>query len=114
MIIKIVKDKISRSELKKLAEEIFGDMVKATADIERGIMAVGGELHIDSNELLLKDGSKQSDVWGFNLYPEGEGDKFIEYNSLINIKPAFGNRSPDIKDESVKKKIVETVKSFVE
>ena len=114
MTIKIVTNKISRKELQKLAEEIFGDMVKATADIERGVMAIGGELHIDSNELLLKAGSKQTDVWGFNLYPREKGDGFIEYNSLINIKPAFGNRSPDIQDETIKKKIAEIVLRFVE
>ena len=114
MTIKTVKGKITRDELKKIAAEIFGDMVKATADIEKGIMALGGELHIDSNELLLRDGSRQSDVWGFNLYPGESGEKFIEYNSLINIKPVLGNRSPDIQDKNVQKKIAEIVSKHVE
>jgi|SRR3989338_541689 len=114
MTIKIVKERIKRSELKELAKEIFGDMVKGTADIKRGVMALGGELHIDSNELLVRDGSAQSDVWGFNLYPEERGAGFIEYNSLVNIKPALGNRSPDIKDEGIKEKIAVVVAKFVE
>jgi len=103
--IKIIENKIMRPELRLMAKEIFGDMVKGTADIVRGTMALGGEMHIDSNQLLLDTGSQQQDVWGFNLYPDQETEEWIEYNSLVNIKPAIGNRSPDILDASIREKV---------
>ncbi|MBI2117823.1 hypothetical protein HYT95_02890, partial [Candidatus Peregrinibacteria bacterium] len=55
----IVRDAISRAQLKVLAEERFGDMVKAVVDCKRRIMALGGELHADEEQLLLEDGSDQ-------------------------------------------------------
>ncbi len=114
MEIRLIKEgKITMSEVRQMAEAIFGDMVKATADIKREKMAIGGEMHIDSNELLLRDGSEQADVWGFNIYPEGEDSYTLEYNSLVNIKPLHGNRSPDIKDETVKDKIKLIAAKFI-
>ncbi|OGF20945.1 hypothetical protein A2Y83_00795 [Candidatus Falkowbacteria bacterium RBG_13_39_14] len=53
----IIRDKISLEELKKMAEESFGDFVKVVVDIDRKMMAIGGELHADGEALLLKDGS---------------------------------------------------------
>ena len=69
---------------------------------------------MDSNDLLVKSGSKENDVWGFTMYPEQIGDDFLEYNSLVNIKPIFGNWSQDIQDDEVKKKISEVVSKHVE
>ena len=61
---KIVRDKISIEELKKLTEGMFGDFVKAVVDVEKKIMAVGGELHADEEALLIKNGSEQTNLWG--------------------------------------------------
>ena len=114
MIIKIVEGKITREELKNIAEETFKDMLKATVDIKKGSMAVGGELHIDSNDLLIKSGSNQTDVWGLNIYPEKEGEEFLEFNSLINIKPTHGNRSADIQNDVIKTKIASIVSEHIQ
>ncbi len=67
---KIINDKISIEELKKLASETFGNLVKAVVDVEKEIMAIGGELHAVEEMLLLNSGSKQKNLWGRNLYPE--------------------------------------------
>lgn len=111
--IRIIEGEITKPELRRMAEEIFGDMVKGTADITKDTMALGGEMHIDSNQLLLDTGSEQQNVWGFNIYPDQPVESWIEYNSLVNIKPVLGNRSPDILDASVREKIKDIVLKHV-
>ena len=112
--IKIVRDSVTRAELRRIASEQFGDFVKAVVDIEQGIMAIGGELHADIEVLLMQEaGSKREFTWGINLYPEKSGDDFIEFDSMINIKPAQGNRSRGIADIHVQEKIRIIVKKFV-
>lgn len=115
MEIKIVKDNITRGELKELAERGFGELVKAVVDIERGIMAIGGELHADEEALLVeKEGSNREYTWGINLYPEKEGDEIIEFDSIINIKPAYGNRSRGVEDEEIQNKIRAVVQKLIQ
>jgi hypothetical protein len=96
--IRIVRAATPRAELAALAERQFGDMVKAVVDIARAVMAVGGELHADEEAALLDDGSRQADLWGINLYPGERGDGWIEFDSMINVRPAQGNRSRDVED----------------
>ena len=103
--VRIVRDKVPRSVLSALAEEQFGDMVKAVVDVARGIMAIGGELHSDEEAALLDDGSSQEDLWGINLYPAETGEDWIEYDSMINVRPARGNRSRDVEDRELRERI---------
>ncbi|HSJ65399.1 MAG TPA: DUF5674 family protein [Gemmatimonadaceae bacterium] len=110
---RIVSDRISRAELTVLAEERFGDMVKAVVDVGRRIMAVGGELHSDQEAQLLEDGSRQSDLWGINLYPAERGDELIEFDSMINVRPSVGNRSRSVEDPSLRQRLAEIVHSLV-
>jgi len=113
MDIKIIKDKISLDELKKIAQEIFGNMVKAVADVEKGIMAIGGEWHSDAEAKLIESGSKSQNLWGFNIYPWEERDKWLEFDSLINIKPSQNNRSMQVESEEVRNKIKNIVERLV-
>jgi len=114
MEIKIIKEKISLEEVKKIAQNQYGNMVKAVVDIEKEIMAIGGELHADANELLFgKEGSDSKNVWGINIYPKEIKDKWIVFDSLINIKPLSGNRSLTIESEEVKNKIREIVNRLI-
>ena len=95
----IIDNPISVEELKHMATEFFGDMVKAVVDIDRGKLAINSELHSDLERLLLEDGSEQEFLWGINLYPEYIGtDDFIEFDSLINIRPWQNNRSRYVED----------------
>lgn len=96
-----------------MAEESYGDMVKAVADIGQGILAIGGEMHADAEQLLLEQGSRQSDLWGFNIYPEVKGDDFLEYVSFINIRPKQNNRSQEISSSEVREKIKELVSKII-
>lgn len=114
MDIKIVKDSISREELSQMANEGFGDLVKAVVDIDRGIMAVGGELHADEEVVLMEQcGSKRDNTWGINLYPERFGDDWIEFDSMVNLKPGLGNRSRGVENVSIQEKIKKVVKKLV-
>ncbi|MDD5056188.1 MAG: DUF5674 family protein [Candidatus Peribacteraceae bacterium] len=109
----IIRSAVTRASLGELAKECFGDMVKAVVDIERGIMAIGGELHADEEHMLLEDGSSQEHLWGINIYPERKGDGWIEYDSMINMRPRQGNRSRSVEDPLLRKKILAVVLSLV-
>lgn len=114
MQIRIIEEPLSKKELLKIAEEGFGDLVKAVVDIEKGLMAVGGELHADEETSLLKLGSRQEDLWGINLYPQKSEEEFIEFDSVINLRPAQGNRSRGIENPEIQKRIREIVGKLIE
>jgi hypothetical protein len=103
----LVRDRIAPSELRRLVQAFFVDMVKFVVDVERGVAAVGGELHVDAADLLLDDGSLQEHLWGANYYPGRGADDCIEYVSLINIRPAHGNRSMEVEDPATRARILE-------
>jgi hypothetical protein len=111
--IRIVRQPISRAELRVLAEAGFGDMLKAVVDVGRGLMAIDGELHSDEEAVLLDDGSAQGDLWGINLYPAEAGDAWIEFDSMINVRPAQGNRSRGVDDDALSASIRRVVAALV-
>ena len=113
MKIKIVEETIDIKELIKIGEEGFGDLIKAVVDIEKEIMAIGGELHADEEAILLSLGSKQENLWGINFYPQKKDGEFIEFDSVINLKPAQGNRSRGIENPQIQKRIKEIVERLI-
>ena len=106
---KIVRDTLTLDGLRRMASERFGNLVKAVVDTEREILAVEAELHSDLEALLLEDGSKQKDLWGINLYPEMQGEEFVEFDSVINLRPSAGNKSRGVEDPAVRRRIIEIV-----
>ncbi len=106
---KIITETLLSGELKQMAAATFGNLVKAVVDVDREIIAVDAELHADLEALLLEDGSKQKGLWGFNFYPEIQGDDFIEFDSMINMRPSQGNRSRGVEDKELRKKIIEII-----
>jgi hypothetical protein len=108
-----VREPITLEELRSLAQEQFGDMVKAVVDVERGIMAIGGELHADEEGALLDQDSRQADLWGINLYPDAAGAERIEFDSMINVRPAQGNRSRSVEDAARRERIQDIVNLLV-
>ncbi len=109
----IVEQSISLKELKKMAEELFGNMVKAVVDIDKKIMAVNAELHADEESELLKGGSKQEDLWGINIYPDLSAEDRIEFDSMINLRPSQNNRSRSVEDPKIRQTILKIVKELV-
>jgi hypothetical protein len=103
----IAARRLEPSEVSRLVQLFFGDMVKYVVDVERRIAAVGGQLHADAEQLLLEAGSQQEDLWGANYYPGRGPDDCIEYTALINIRPAQGNRSMLIADDTIRARVRE-------
>ena len=110
---KVINDKISLLELRQMAEKMFGNLVKGVVDIKKEIMVLDGELHADEESSLLENGSEQKNLWGINLYPELEGDDFIEFDSMINLRPSQGNRSRGVEDPAIREKIKAIVKKLI-
>ena len=102
MEIKIIRDTVTRHELNEIAKQQFGDMVKAVVDVEQCIMAIGGELHSDEEAVLLDQGSVQKNLWGINLYPERPVPEWIEFDSMINVRPSAGNRSRNVERAEIR------------
>ncbi|MDR0955558.1 MAG: DUF5674 family protein [Candidatus Nomurabacteria bacterium] len=105
---------ISLAELKKMAETMYGDLVKADVDVAKKIVWVDGELHADMEAAMLAAGSHQNDLWGINLYPEKFGsDDFIEFDSMINIRPRQKNFSRDVEDPKIREQIKQSIAEVI-
>ena len=112
--VEILRSATSRARLASLAEAQFGDVVKAVVDVRRRVMAIGGELHADEEAALLEDGSAQEDLWGINLYPAELRDAWLEFDSMINVRPSLGNRSRSVEDGKLRDIIRAIVTALVE
>lgn len=114
MDVRIIEEPITRVELKKIAAERFGDLVKVVVDIELSVMAVGGELHADEEAILLERGSVQQNLWGINLYPDITDENWVEFDSMINVRPSQNNRSRGIDSAEIRERITNIVKKLIQ
>jgi Protein of unknown function (DUF5674) len=113
MVMKIV-DSVSLAELQAMAGKMYGTLVKANVDIAKKLLVVDMEMHADGESYLLENGSLQNDLWGINLHPDKFGfDDFVEFDSMINIRPRQNNPSRDVMDEKIRKQIREIVAGVV-
>ena len=110
---KIVTKPIALSEVKEMAEKTFGSMVKAVVDIEKKIMVVDADLHSDLEALLLENGSLQKNLWGINIYPGLPNEQMVEFDSVINLRPSFGNRTRGVDSPQIQKEIIKIVSQFI-
>jgi len=109
----IINEPVSAQRLEEMAAERFGDMVKGVVDTNRRLLALGGELHSDEEAALLTLGSTQADLWGINIYPEKPRSEWVEFDSMINIRPRLGNRSRGVEDATTRQLICEIVDSLI-
>lgn len=105
---------LTLQELRALAETRFGSMVKGVVDLQRELVMLDAELHADQEAALLADGSRQADLWGINLYPDVEGDDWLEFDSMINLRPSTGNRSRGVDDPAVRAAVAALVNRVVQ
>jgi hypothetical protein len=111
---RIVTDGLAMADLARMAEGRFGDLVKAGIDLRQGVMVVDADMHADEEVLLLERGARQGDLWGINLYPgRSGGPDFIEFDSVINIRPSQGNRSRSVEDPGTRAAVAEIVDRLV-
>jgi len=110
---KILDVVIATDELKQLAQNIFGNLIKAVVDVDRELIAVDAELHSDLEALFLENGSKPNSLWGINFYPDVEGDDFVEFDSMINIRPSQGNMTRGVDSKETQERIVAVVNKWI-
>ena len=110
----LVEEPITRERLKEIASWRRGDLVKAVIDVEKKILALGGELHADEEAFLLERGSEQKNLWGINLYPVLPGEQMVEFDSVINMRPSQNNRARLIEDAQLRAKILEIISQLVQ
>jgi hypothetical protein len=108
----VLQRRVDPATLRRLVER-YEDMVKYVVDVARGIVAIGGEMHSDAELLLLESGSRQADLWGANYYPGRGREGCIEYTSLINIRPAAGNRGMELLDQTLRARVRELTFALV-
>ena len=107
----LVSEPISRQQLREAGEELYGDMVKAVIDLEKGVMAVGAELHADEEAFLIERNSQQENLWGINLYTTRPMPEMVEFDSMINIRPRQNNRSRGVENPDLREQIIAVVRS---
>jgi len=111
---KIVKDQLPISELQEMAKNMHGDFVKVIIDIEKEIMAIDAPMHSDLLEFLIKEeNSEPKNLWGINIHPDKKDNDFIEFDSMMNFKPGFGNRTMGIESEEIRNKIIDIINKLV-
>lgn len=111
---KIIKNPIKRQEIIEIAKDQFGDLVKMVVDTEKNILAIGGDFHSEEELLLIEqENSKRQNLWGVNLYPQKIKNEQIEFDSVINLKPAFGNRSRGVESQTEQEKIRSIVEKLI-
>jgi hypothetical protein len=110
MSLALVTDKISLHTLKAM----YGNFVKAVVDTGREIMVIGADLHGDEEFFLLENGSKQHNLWGINLFPENwNTEGFIAFDSIVNVRPRLGSKTPVVRDLFIQNKIRKIVGKLV-
>ena len=112
---RILDTPITKQELIKASTNFIDiNTIKAAVDIKREIIAVDSPMHFDCEQLLLENGSDQADIWGINLYlDEDDIDDLVEFDSMINIRPAQNNRSRGVEDSSIQAKIKSVVAKWL-
>ena len=109
----IVKESIRIDEVKNMLGNFFTDMVKGVVDVEKKELALDAELHSDLESLLIENGSLQNDLWGINIYPNLDDEDFLEFDSLINIRPSDNNKSIYLENESIRNEIIKIVNNLI-
>ena len=108
-----LENPVSLDEVRLLAQGRFGDMVKGVVDLERRVMILDADLHADQEAALLAEGAAQRDLWGISLYPDLAGPDWLEFDSMINLRPSFGNRSRGVDDAATRDAIADLVGQLV-
>ena len=107
-------DTITVTDLSEMAQKMYGNLVKGVVDLKKKALVVDVEMHVDAEQFLLENGSLQDDLWGINLYHAKFGtEEFIEFDSMINIRPRQQNMSRGVEDENLRKQITLLVEAKV-
>jgi hypothetical protein len=106
----IIREPVTAEQVIQM-KQAFGVMIKLAVDIRRGILAGGGELHADCEQVLLEGGSQQEDVWGADWYPN---EREVTFEALINIRPRQQNFGLEVQDPAVREQVEAIVRRLLE
>jgi hypothetical protein len=81
---KYFDEPIPETEIQRLMDEEFDDMVKFVVDLEQRVICAGGGFHSDEEEILLEKGSQQQNLWGANYYP-GQDVQSVELRPIFTL-----------------------------
>lgn len=98
----------SKEEIEKLKEQ-FDVYIKTVIDVNKRVCSAGCDRHYESEEILLKQGSKQEDIWGGGIDLE---TTTIDFNSFINIRPTQNNTSNEIQSDKIRLEYEKLTKFF--
>lgn len=112
-MIKVYSTSVPAQELQAIAEASYKDMVKGVVDIDRRILALGGEWHADSEAVLIRQGHRQESLWGFNVYLNRPKETRLEYTSLINIRPRQQNFNIEVQDVLLRQRMKEIIDQLI-
>lgn len=110
---RVLEQPIQKDELLNSEIVFNGPMIKGVVDVERGIMAIDANMHADLEQVLLIDGSQQENLWGINLWPKDTAENFVEFDSMINIRPRQNNPSRSVEDPATQAKIINIVNQWI-
>lgn len=108
-MIYLLRDRATKEQMNEMLATL-NSYIKLAVDIEKSILAGGGELHADCEAVLLENGSMQVDIWGADWYPLTQE---VGYESLINIRPRQNNRSMEIQDPVIKTRVAQIVEQLL-
>ncbi len=110
MTIHLLRDHVTPEQVAEMLEELK-TLIKLAIDVERGVVAGGGEWHADCEKVLIEDGSQQEDIWGADWLPlENE----VRFEAMINIRPRQNNRTMVIQDAELRARVEKIVRDIFE
>jgi hypothetical protein len=107
----IIREPATIEQIKQMAKTFNGVMIKLAVDVKRSILAGGGALHADCEQLLLEDGSQQEDVWGADWYPDS---REVNFEALINIRPRQQNFDLELQNSELREQVEAIVRRLLE
>lgn len=108
-MLKIIRNKVDFEILQEVSQDLKG-YIKVVVDVRRNILSAGGEKHVDGEQMLLKDGIKQEDLWEAGLDLETNE---MDFDSMINIRPTQ-NASREILDPNIRQQVGSITRSLLE
>ncbi len=81
----------SQEEIKKLAEQ-FEVYIKTVIDVRKRVCSAGMDRHFEGEQILLQQGSAQSDIWGGGI---DLGSEEIDFN--LEFPDALRRGSPSLR-----------------
>ncbi len=109
-IIHIIRTSATPEQIAEM-RQMFEEFIKLAVDIERAILAGGGEMHADCESLLLQDGSVQKNIWGADWVPD---EAEVRFESFINIRPNLNNPAMTILDPDIRDQVEKIVRHLLE